>query len=164
MLRHLAADQGTSRLPAARRNAAHDGLDLLRIEPTDRDVVEEIEGFGPVDDDVVHAHRDQVDADGIVAAGQESDLELRSNADGGRNQDGFAILRWHADEARKAAEPADHLGPARRARQRCDAAYRVLTRVDINAGLAVSQRFHVSRRRAEAAASTRAPCPRGSSR
>src|SRR3989454_3673668 len=153
MLRHLAADQGTSRLPAARRNAAHDNLDLLRIEPTDGDVVEEIEGFGPVDEDVVHAHRDQVDADGVMAAGQERDLELRSHAVGGRNQDGLAVLRWHADEARKAPEPADHLGAARRARQRRDTAYRVLARVDIDTGLAVGKPFHVSRRRAEAAAS-----------
>src|SRR2546428_12998997 len=113
MLGHLAADQGTSRLPAARRNAAHNGLDLLRVEPTDRDVVEEIEGFGPVDEDVVHAHRDQVDADGVVAAGQERDLELRSHAGGRRNQDGFTVLRWPAAEARKTAEPPNTLAPAR---------------------------------------------------
>src|SRR2546428_245024 len=97
-------------------------------------------------------------------AGKNRALELRPPAVGRQTQDGFAVLRGHAEDAPKPAEPADHFGPARRACQRRDAAYRVRARVDIDAGLAVGERFHVSRRRAEAAASTRAPCLRGSSR
>src|SRR4029450_963704 len=43
--------------------------------------------------------------------------------------------------------PADHLGAVRRARERRDAADRVVARVDVDAGQAIGERLHVSSRR-----------------
>src|SRR5439155_816640 len=55
-LRGLAADEGAAREPAAGDDALHDRLDARRVKTRGADVVEEIEGLGAVDEDVVDAH------------------------------------------------------------------------------------------------------------
>src|SRR5262249_57459325 len=77
VLGHLTAHQGAARLATTLRDPADDDLDLGRVDATDRDVVEEVERLGAVDEDVVDPHRDQVDPHGVVAPGQESPPYLR---------------------------------------------------------------------------------------
>jgi hypothetical protein len=147
VLGHLAADQGAARLAAALGDAADDRLDLPGIETPDRDVVEEVERLGARHQDVVDAHRDQVDPDGVVTAREARDLQLGPDAVGRRDQDGLAVFRRHAHQTGEAADPADHLGAVGRARERRDAAHRIVARVDVDAGLAIGKRLHVSSRR-----------------
>ena len=46
VLGHLAADERAPRLPAALGHALHELLDLVGVEPADRDVVEEEQRLG----------------------------------------------------------------------------------------------------------------------
>ena len=55
----------------------------------DRDVVEEEQRLGALADDVVDAHRDEVDADGVEAAGGLGDERLGADAVGGRPSTGW---------------------------------------------------------------------------
>ena len=73
VLGHLATDQRAPGLATAVGHAAHEGLDDGRLDPGGGDVVEEQEWVCALDGDVVHAHRDQVDADGVEAAGGHGD-------------------------------------------------------------------------------------------
>src|SRR6184192_935841 len=92
-----------------------------RVEPRGADVVEEIQGLGAVDEDVVHAHRDQVDPDGVVAVGEERDLELGADAIGGGDHDRLAVARRHAHEGGESADTREDLGARGRAREGRDA-------------------------------------------
>ncbi len=67
VLGHLAADQRAACLPAALGDARDDPGDRVGVELADGDVVEEEERLGAGDEDVVGAHRDQVDTHGVVA-------------------------------------------------------------------------------------------------
>ena len=62
------------------------GADLRR-ELAGREIVEEEQRLGALHDDVVDAHRDEVDADRVVAAGLDRDLHLGADAVVGRDQD-----------------------------------------------------------------------------
>ena len=78
VLGHLAAEQRAPGLPAAVRDAADDLVDRLGHELADRDVVEEEERLGALHRDVVDRHRDEVDADRVVATGDPGDHRLRA--------------------------------------------------------------------------------------
>ena len=69
VLGHLAADQRAAGLAAALGHALDELLDVVGVELADRDVVEEEQRLGALADEVVDAHGDQVDADGVEAAG-----------------------------------------------------------------------------------------------
>ncbi len=141
-LRGLAADEGAAREPAAGDDALHDRLDARRVKTRGADVVEEIEGLGAVDEDVVDAHGDEIDADRVVAVGEERDLELAADAVGGGDHDRLAVARGHAHEGSEAAHAREDLGTRAGAREGRDAADRVLAGVDVDAGRAVAQRLH----------------------
>ena len=63
----LAADQGAAGFAAGRRNAGNDGRTHLRIELATGEIVEEEQRLRALHHKVVHRHRDQIDADGVVA-------------------------------------------------------------------------------------------------
>ena len=79
--------------PASRQRLGDAGEHLARgadIEPAGREVVEEEQRLGALHDEVVDAHRDEVDADRLVPAGGDRDLELGADPVGGRDQDRIA--------------------------------------------------------------------------
>ena len=57
------------------------------VELAGGEIVEEEQRLGALHDEVVDAHRDEVDADRVVHAGLDGDLELGADAVGGRDQD-----------------------------------------------------------------------------
>ena len=105
VLRGFAADQGTAGLNAAFRDARDQGCDLFGLVSADGDVVEEKQRLCTAADDVVDAHGDAVDADGMVDAHQLGDALLGADAVRTGNEDG----RLHAGELRteQTAEAAD---------------------------------------------------------
>ena len=100
----LPAQERASRTPASFRHALHDRRHALGHHPPDRQVVQEEQRLGSGADDVVGAHRDQVDADGIQPIGHPRDLELGADAVGGRGE--------HAPlpDPEQPREPADLIG------------------------------------------------------
>ena len=90
-------------------------------------------------EDVVDAVIDEIGADGVVAIHHHRNLQLRSDAVRARNQHGF----FHACEVagKHSAEATDvgkHAGREGLARQIADAFLRGIGRVDIDAGVFIS--------------------------
>src|SRR5262245_11978489 len=75
--RGLAADQRASGLPTAFRNAFDDRFRLGGGQFSSRQVVQKKAWLCPTVPDVVHAHRDQIDAHRVVLVHQKRNLELR---------------------------------------------------------------------------------------
>ncbi len=107
----LAADQRTAGFPAAFGDAGHDGSRRLRIELAAGEIVQEEKRLGALHDEIIDRHRHQVDADAVMQAGLDRDLELGADAIGGRDQ--HRIGKAGGLEVEQAAEPAD-LGSRRR--------------------------------------------------
>ena len=91
-------------------------------------------------DDVVDAHRHQILADAVEQSGLDGDLELGADAVGGRHQ--HRILearRLEIEQAAEAAQIGVGAGPPRGAGGGRDARDQCLARVDIHAGVFISE-------------------------
>jgi hypothetical protein len=81
---------------------------------------------------------DEVEADAVVAAGQERHFQLRADAVGAGDEHGVAVaLLVEAEEAAEQADVGQDGGREGGASQLLDASHRFVAGVDVNAGLAV---------------------------
>ena len=138
--RGLAADQRAAGFAAALRDAADHRRADLRIEPRAGEVIQKEERLGALHDEIVDRHRHEIDADGVVAAGFDRDLDLGADAVGRRHQD--RILEPGALEVEQPAKAADfgiRPRPARGADQRLDHVDHAVAGVDIDARLRIGQ-------------------------
>ncbi len=139
-LGRLAADQRAAGLLAARGDA----LDHQRrggdVEPPAGEIVEEEQRLRALHEDVVGAHRDQVDADGVVPVERERELELGADAVGAGDQHRLAEALADLDQRAEAADAGEHLGAHRPLGERLDALDQRVAGVDVDARLAVRQR------------------------
>src|SRR3569623_1111577 len=139
--RHLgrfAADQRAAGDAAALGDALDDRRAGRHIEPSGGEVVEEEQRLGTLDDDVVDAHRHEVDADGRVIAGVDGDLEFGADAVVGGYQD------WIDETGRLEVEqppetPDFGIGArsARRPNRRLDGLYQGISGIDVDARMLV---------------------------
>ncbi len=139
-LRGLAADQRATGFPAAFRDAGDDRSSRLRIELAAGEVVEEEQRLGALHHEVVDRHCDQVDADAAMQPGVDRDLELGSDAVGGRHQN--RVLEAGGLEVEQPAKAADlgvGAGPGGGADHRLDHVDQPVARVDIDARIRVSE-------------------------
>ena len=84
------------------------------VELAGGEIVEEEQRLGALHDQVVDAHRDQVDADGIVPVMVDRQLELGADAVVGGDQQRIAVARGARVE--EPAEPAEFARRRRAAR------------------------------------------------
>ena len=111
MLCRLAADQGAAGLHAALRHAGNQRGDLLRDVLADGNIVQEEQRLGPAADDVVDAHGDAVDADGVVPVHELRDALLGANAVGAGDQHRLGhATHVRREEAAEAADVRDDAG------------------------------------------------------
>ena len=104
MLGGLASDQRAPGDPAPRGDAFHDPGHPFGHDVTDGEVVEEEQRLGAGTDDVVGAHRDEVDADRVEPTRRPRDLQLRADAVGGGREQAAAT------DVEEPGEPADRVG------------------------------------------------------
>ena len=137
-LRGLAAEQRAAVL-AARAGEPLDDLDRdVRVEPAGRQVVEEEQRLRALDEDVVDAVIDEVDADSAVHAGHERDAQLGAHAVGaGDEHRDPRCRRRRGGTGRRRTDLGQHAGRECPARQRSDPAHDLVARVDVDAGLLV---------------------------
>ena len=64
----LAADQGAAGLPAPVGYAGNDRRSLFGVELAGGEIIEEEQRLGALDDKIVDAHGDEIDADRVVPA------------------------------------------------------------------------------------------------
>ena len=108
VLRGLAAEQSAACLDAAFGNALDDLGDLLRNDLAHRNVVLEEQRLGAADHEVIDAHGDQVDADGVVLVHRLGDGELRAHAVRTSSENGLLVLA-QLEQTGKTAEAAHDL-------------------------------------------------------
>ncbi len=101
----LAADQRAVRLPAALGDALDDPRADVRLEFSTGKVVEKKQRLGALHDEVVDRHGDEIDADGLVPAGLDRDLDLGADAVGGGDQ--HRVDKAGPLEVEQAAKAAD---------------------------------------------------------
>ena len=114
-LRRLAADQRAAGLAAAFGDRRDHRLGDVVVELPGRVIIEEEQRLGALDDEIVGAHRDEVDADAVMTAALDRELQLGADAVIGGDQQRIAIARRL--EVEKAAESAE-LGVRARPRGR----------------------------------------------
>src|SRR5262249_1627415 len=115
------------------------GFHGARHDTADPDVVEEDQRLRPVDEEVVDAHRDQVDPDGVVTPGEERHPELGADTVGRRHEDGIAVSPGRPKEARDRADVAECLGAIGRARPRREPPDCLLAGADIDPSAPVAE-------------------------
>ena len=137
------------RLPADQRAARHlatggDALDHFGgdcdFEPFADVIVQEEQRFGTLDEDVVDAHRDQIDADRIVPVECERELQLGADAIGAGDEHRLPVPLRKFDQGAKAADAGQDLRAHRALRIRLDPLDQRIARVDVDAGVAVRKR------------------------
>ena len=85
----LAPDQRAASLTAALDDAFDHLARARRIELAGGEIVEEEQGLRAVHQQIVDAHRDEIDASDLVAAAARRQLQLGADAIGRRHQDGI---------------------------------------------------------------------------
>ena len=104
------------------------------------EVVEEEQRLGALHEDVVDAHRDEVDADRVVAVERERELELGADAVGAGDEHRLAVALADLDQRAEAADAGEHLGAQRALGERLDALDQRVAGVDVDAGVAIGKR------------------------
>ena len=104
----LAADQGAAGLVAARGDAGDHLARLARIQLAGREVVQEEQRLCALHHEIVDAHRHQVDADRVMDAGLNGDLQLGADAIGAGDQHRIDEPRRLQVEQRAKAAQAAH--------------------------------------------------------
>ena len=111
------------------------------------EVVEKEQRLGALHDEVVHAHGDEVDADGVVAAGVDGQPQFGADAVGGGDQHGVAESgRFRVEQGAEAADAAEQAGPGGGPGQRLDALDQGVAGVDVHAGRAIGHACHAGPR------------------
>ena len=139
----LAADERAAVLAARRARRRSTTCSATSGEqPAGREVVEEEQRLGALDEDVVDAVIDEIGADGVVAAGHERDLQLRADAVGARHEDRLRRYRSRSSRNRPPNDPMSDSTPGVNvaARERPDAPDRFVAGVDVDAGWTVVHR------------------------
>jgi hypothetical protein len=124
-------------------DALDDGRGRVDVELAAGEVVEEEQRLGALHEDVVHAHRDQILADGVVFVQMKCELQLGAHAVGARHEHGLPVLLRHFEQRAEAADAAEHAVAQRFLRKRLDLVDERVARVDVDAGVAVGQTLSV---------------------
>src|SRR5205807_475916 len=99
-------------------------------------------GLGAHAHEVVDAHGDEVDPDGVVAVGHLGHEDLGAHSIGGGDEQRVAaVAEVGPEQAAEAADLTDHLRPEGGAHVVADAAYGLVARFDVDARRLVGQRL-----------------------
>ena len=125
-------------LHAALDDAGDDAFADGDVELAGGEVIQEEQRLGALNDHVVDAHRDQIDAHGVVPLRVDGEAQLGADAVGARYQHRLAVaVQRHLDQRAEAADAPQHLGPHRALHARLDALDQFVAGVDIDPGFAI---------------------------
>ena len=142
----LAADQGAARLVASRGDAGDHFPRLARIQLAGCEVVQKEQRFSALHHQIVDAHRHQIDADRVVDAGLDRNLQLRPDPIGAGHQDRVdEPRRLQVEQGAEAAETAHDTRSGCRTGKRLDRLDQGVGGVDIHPGGTVGEAVAVRR-------------------
>ena len=139
-LGRLAADQGAAGLAAAFGDPGDDLRAVGDVQFSGGVVIEKEKRLGALHDDVVDAHGDQIDADGVEHPSADRQFQLGADAVGAGHQN--RVPETRRLEVEQAAEPAEigvAAGAPGRARERLDGLHQGVPGVDIDARVLVAE-------------------------
>jgi hypothetical protein len=138
----LSADQGAAGLAATRGNAGDHSLGDAKVELGAGEIVEEEKRLGTLDDEVVDAHCDKINADSVVPAKLDCKLELGADAVIGGDEQGVVIARrLQIEEAAEAAKLGIGAGARGRSCKRADCLDQRIAGGNRDAGIGISERL-----------------------
>ena len=135
----FAADQRAAGLFAACRNSADHACSGIDIEPSAGEIVEKKQRLGALHQDVVDAHRHQIDAYRVMAPERKGHPQLGADPVGARHQHRLAVAFGHLEERAKAADAGEHTLAKRAARHRLDALDQGIAGIDVDTGILVGK-------------------------
>ena len=138
-LGRLATDQGTAGQLATLGDTGDDGLAGIDVELAAGEIVEEEQGLGALDQDVVDAHGDQVLADGVVLVELEGQLQLGPDTIGTGDQDRLLVVLGQLHQGPEAADATHDFRAHGAAREWLDAFDQGIAGVDVDAGITIGK-------------------------
>src|SRR2546426_3954411 len=145
MLGRLAADQRAAGQLATRSDALEDLRRNAHIELFADVVVEKEQRLSPTNENVVDAHRHQIDAHRVVPLQLEGELELGADAVGSRHEHRVTVFLRDLAQRAETADAGEHLGPQRAPGERLDRLDQRVAGLDVDAGVAVGKSFRHAR-------------------
>jgi hypothetical protein len=139
MLGGLAADQRAAGEFAAVRDAFDDLGRHVDVELLADEIIEEEQRLGALHEHVVDTHRDEVDADRVVASKAQRQVQLRADPVGAGDEHRLAEALADLDQCAEAADAGQHLRAQRPLRERLDPFDERIAGVDVDAGLAIGK-------------------------
>ena len=138
--RRFAADQGATGLAATDTDTGDNGRAELGLKLSAGVVVEKEQGLCTLHDQVVHAHCNQIDADGVVPAGFNGNFEFRADAVRCCDENRIPVAGLlKIENSAKAADLGVGARPRRCPHEGLDQLHHPVAGVDINTGLRVSE-------------------------
>src|SRR5215469_17450611 len=108
------------------------------LELAGGEIIEEEQRLGALHNEIVDAHGDEIDADRVVPAGEDGELELGADAVGSGDQDGVAVARgFQIEERAETAQSGVAAGARGRLGERLDRLHQRIAGIDIDAGVAI---------------------------
>ena len=138
--RRLAADQRATTGFAAGRDAFDDASGLIDVQLAGGEIVEKEQWLRPLADQIVDAHRHQINADAVHIAGVDGDAQLGADPVGGGDQDRVHIARRL--EVKKRAKAAEARHGARPRRPLCrwfDPFDQEVAGINVHTGIGIGQ-------------------------
>ena len=133
-------DQRATAVFTALCDAVNDAGRAVHVQFTCREIVEEEQRLCTLTYEVVHAHCNEVDANGINVARINRDAEFRANPVGSRNEDRILISRTlEVEQSTKTAQTRHNTRTGRAFRGRFDPFNKRIACVDIHTRVCVSQ-------------------------
>ena len=134
----FATDQRAARLPASFRDACDHPLSDRIVELSGGEIIQKEQGFGTLYDQIVDAHRDQVDAHAVMPVMLDRQLQFGAHAVIGRDQQRIGIAGGlRIEKSAKAADFAIGARPACRLDQRTDCLDEGVAGIDRDTGLGI---------------------------
>ena len=114
----------------------------VRIQFSAGEVVQEKQGLGALNQHIIDAHGDQVDADRVMSSQLLCDHQLGADAVGSGNQHGFSIAsRWQCEHSAETAQARQHFRTLCSFYEWLDALDEFGASVDVDACIFVGKRF-----------------------
>ena len=136
----FAANQRTTGKFAAFANTADDIGRDIDIQFAGGVVIQEEQRFSALHDNIVDAHRDQIDADGVMTLQVHGQTQLGADAIGAGNQYRLFVTGWQRDQRAKAAKTGHHFRTAGTVGHMLDALNEGVACFDIHTSVFVGQR------------------------
>ena len=136
----LASDERGTGKRASPSDTRHDAFGDAYVEPAGGEIVKEEQRFRAEGDDIVHAHRNQVDSDGVVSILRNCKHDLRAYPVGAGHQHGVTeAAEGRIEQRAETPWPRDDAGARGVVRNGADALDQVVAPGDIDAGVAVTE-------------------------